>query len=432
MSSPRLWLGARRGEVRGLRGTPASNHEIELRIVPRPFPTEIRGSPVDAGNRVTHGAKAWSISAMPRRLRSSLLVALLVAGCSSSPGASTPGVPVAPGSPWPKFRGNAAQTARSAVHATRSRAAPSGSSRPGKGIFSSPIVGADGTIYFGSADQNFYALDAGRLDAVDDPHRRDHRLVRVCSTTAGRVYFGSGDGILRAADAQTGQIVWTIAGRLPRRPRAASSTGSRATSPSAADGTLYVPNDNFLVYAVDRDKRHRRTGRTRCPTRPGRCPRSTRRRARSTSATTTCSPSSARTPSAIAPDGTTNWSMVVARHRRGEPAAHAGRRRRRRRVRRLRARLRRGRRDGRSGSSRRATTSTRAPRSFPTAPSSSRRPTARSTRVSPDDGQPALDASTPARPSARRPRSTPTGTSTSAAATATSTCSTPTARCASR
>jgi len=27
-----------------------------------------------------------------------------------------------------------------------------------KGVFSSPVVGADGTIYIGSADRTFYAL----------------------------------------------------------------------------------------------------------------------------------------------------------------------------------------------------------------------------------------------------------------------------------
>ena len=49
----------------------------------------------------------------------------------------------------------------------------------------------------------------------------------------GRVYFGSGDGKLRALDAEHGRAVVDDGRRPPRRPTRRSSTGSRATSPSA-------------------------------------------------------------------------------------------------------------------------------------------------------------------------------------------------------
>jgi outer membrane protein assembly factor BamB len=121
----------------------------------------------------------------------------------------------------------------------------------GRGIFSSPVVGADGTIYFGSADQTFYAL------APDGSPRWSIPTGEIIDSAGllddrGRVYFGSGDGILRAADASTGQIVWTMQADAPQ------TTGGfidwfEGNVAMAPDGTLYVPNDNFLVYAVDRD-----------------------------------------------------------------------------------------------------------------------------------------------------------------------------------
>jgi outer membrane protein assembly factor BamB len=111
-------------------------------------------------------------------------------------------------------------------------------------------VSADGTIYFGSADRNFYALrpDGTSLwtvatgEIVDSSGLLDDR---------GRVYFGSGDGILRAADAKTGSIAWTFQADSPSATGSFINwfEGSVAIGPA---GTLYVPNDNFFVYALDR------------------------------------------------------------------------------------------------------------------------------------------------------------------------------------
>jgi len=190
------------------------------------------------------------IGPMRSPLRNVALAALVVA-CSSSHGAPpTPQVPLATGSPWPKFRGNAKQTALGPVHASTGGGAQ-WSFATGAGIFSSPIVAADGTVYFGSADQTFYALNADGSkrwtittgEIIDSSGLLDDR---------GQVYFGSGDGILRAADAQSGQIVWTYQADSPATTGAYINwfEGNVAIGP---DGTLYVPNDNYRVYALDRD-----------------------------------------------------------------------------------------------------------------------------------------------------------------------------------
>ncbi len=181
-----------------------------------------------------------------------LLPSLLAAGCHSTPAAPpapSSGVPLAAGSPWPKFRGDAAQDGRSAIKPSLTGGTywdfPTG-----KGVFSSPIVAADGTVYFGSADQNFYAINAdGTLrwkvatgEIIDSAGLLDDQ---------GRVYFGSGDGILRACDAATGTVAWTFAADPPAVNRAYINwfEGNVAIGPT---GTLYVPNDDYFVYAIDR------------------------------------------------------------------------------------------------------------------------------------------------------------------------------------
>ncbi len=171
--------------------------------------------------------------------------AVLVAAC----GHDDPTVPTAPGAPWPKFRADARQTGRGAMHAHATTAAP-WAFATGKGVFSSPIVGADGPIYVGSADRYFYALNPdGTLkwkqltgEIIDSAALLDDQ---------GRVYVGSGDGHLYAFDAQTGAPVWAFAADAPG-PRSIINwfEGNVAIGP---DGTLYAGNDNFHVYAIHRD-----------------------------------------------------------------------------------------------------------------------------------------------------------------------------------
>lgn len=121
-----------------------------------------------------------------------------------------------------------------------------------KGIFSSPVVGGDGTIYIGSADRNFYALDP----MTGEP-KWSHPTGEIIDSSAllddaGRVIFGSGDGVLYALDATTGDELWTFEADDPAVNLAFINwfEGNVAIGP---DGTLLVPNDNFFIYAIDRE-----------------------------------------------------------------------------------------------------------------------------------------------------------------------------------
>ena len=73
----------------------------------------------------------------------------------------------------------------------------------GSWVASSPAIGSDGTVYFGSYDNNFYALNG-----------------------------------------QTGDLIWKY------------ETGNWVTASPAIgnDGTLYIGSDDFNLYAFGRDQ----------------------------------------------------------------------------------------------------------------------------------------------------------------------------------
>lgn len=168
------------------------------------------------------------------------------------------GVPLDPASPWPKFRANPLQNGRSPVAVAVDPARRPWTFRTGKGVFSSPVIDAEGNVYLGSADQHFYALDRdGELrwkfatgEVIDSSALLDDR---------GRVYFGSGDGHVYALDRNTGALVWKFRADTVEAVEARYGVesynvdwfeGNLAMLP---DGTILAPNDNFLIYAIDRE-----------------------------------------------------------------------------------------------------------------------------------------------------------------------------------
>lgn len=161
-------------------------------------------------------------------------------------------VPLDPASPWPKFRRTARQTGASEVAppAAGSITTEPWAFQTGKGIFSTPVVGGDGTVYVGSGDRRFYALDAAGTE------RWSFATGEIIDSSAllddeGRLFVGSGDGHLYARDAADGSELWTWAAEDPTDTSALINwfEGNVAIG---ADGTLYVPNDNFRIYALDR------------------------------------------------------------------------------------------------------------------------------------------------------------------------------------
>jgi outer membrane protein assembly factor BamB len=132
----------------------------------------------------------------------------------------------------------------------------------GSAIASSPAV-SGGIVYFGSYDGNFYALDAasGNLKwkfETEGERRFSHRGLHGLQPSGevmpdpwdfwlsspavsnGMVYFGSGDSHMYALDAATGALRW--------KGRAGDVIHS---SPAIAGGNLIIGSWDSFVYAVD-------------------------------------------------------------------------------------------------------------------------------------------------------------------------------------
>ena len=159
-------------------------------------------------------------------------------------------VPLDPHSPWPKFRRNPHQNGRSPLLPQDSGRAP-WVFRTGKGVFSSAVVDADGTIYIGSGDRNFYAI------GHDGNLKWKYPTGEIIDSSAllddqGRVVFGSGDGHVYALERSTGEVLWKFAADAPAL-NSAFINWFEGNVGIGVDGTLYVPNDNFCTYALRRE-----------------------------------------------------------------------------------------------------------------------------------------------------------------------------------
>jgi outer membrane protein assembly factor BamB len=205
-------------------------------------------------------------------------VSLLLAACGdSSPVAGNSGsfsyptapgfhydIPVQPDSPWPEFRRDRYNSANSPVEARYYGDQPWGFST-GKGIFSPPIVDREGTAYFGSADQSFYAV------GVDGRQRWSFPTDGIFDSA----------GVIGAYDPKLGTYPITIGNgaadpylfRLRSEPGVASpqnrviwkylalpiASGNQAVNwweghaVLGPDGTVYAGNTGGAAYAINPD-----------------------------------------------------------------------------------------------------------------------------------------------------------------------------------
>jgi outer membrane protein assembly factor BamB len=105
----------------------------------------------------------------------------------------------------------------------------------------SPAIGADGTVYVGSADNYLYAIQSnGQLKWKFQIG--DWVLSSPAIGADGTVYVGSGDHYLYAIQSN-GQLKWKY------------QTGDQVTSSPAigADGTVYVGSSDHYLYAIQSD-----------------------------------------------------------------------------------------------------------------------------------------------------------------------------------
>jgi outer membrane protein assembly factor BamB len=114
-------------------------------------------------------------------------------------------------------------------------------------IFTSSPAVANGKVFFGSGDGNVYAADAqsGVLQwkfATKDVVHASPAVVN------GTVYIGSWDSYLYAIDAETGQEKWSL---KTGEDAAIHNQAGFQSSPAVVDGVVYVGCRDAHVYAVD-------------------------------------------------------------------------------------------------------------------------------------------------------------------------------------
>jgi outer membrane protein assembly factor BamB len=114
-------------------------------------------------------------------------------------------------------------------------------------IRSSPAV-ADGTLFFGSVDGIFYALDA-RTGAVRWTRPVGSSVTSSPAVTGGRVFLTTRAAILLALDVRSGATRWRL--DLGRDLGGQNYWDFYTSSPTLADGKLYVGTGSGNVLAVD-------------------------------------------------------------------------------------------------------------------------------------------------------------------------------------
>ncbi len=167
------------------------------------------------------------------------------------------GIPLDSQSPWAKFRANALQNGRSPVDPKENSLAP-WVYKTGKGIFSSPVIDGDGNCYIGSADTVFYCFKP------DGTVKWQYKTGEIIDSSAllddeGHVIVASGDAVTYCFDRESGELVWKFTADTAEElmDKYGIETwnvnwfeGNVGIQP---DGTLLVPNDNCLVYCLDKN-----------------------------------------------------------------------------------------------------------------------------------------------------------------------------------
>src|SRR5262249_13603191 len=111
---------------------------------------------------------------------------------------------------------------------------------------SSPAV-ANGKVFFGSGDGNVYAADAATGVLQWNFATKD--VVHASPAVVGNtVYVGSWDSYLYALDTETGQERWSF--KTGEDPTIHNQVGFQS-SPAVVDGTVYVGCRDAHVYAID-------------------------------------------------------------------------------------------------------------------------------------------------------------------------------------
>jgi outer membrane protein assembly factor BamB len=144
-------------------------------------------------------------------------------------------------SPWPMFRQNLNHTSVSPYDTSANNGQLKWSFMTGGGVYSSPAIGSDGTIYVGSYDHKLYAINP---DGTEKWNFMTGGIVRSSPAINynGTIYIGSHDDKLYAINPD-GSEKWSF-----------TTGGQVRSSPTiGSDGTIYVGSWDHRVYAINPD-----------------------------------------------------------------------------------------------------------------------------------------------------------------------------------
>ena len=161
-------------------------------------------------------------------------------------------VPVQPDSPWPTFRRDRRNTGASPLAAKYNNDGP-WMFQTGKGIFSTPVIDANGIVYVGSADHYFYAINPD--GSLNWKYETGEIIDSAGALTLDAITFISGDGHMyhfHTGDMPIDQRpIWTYEAEL--RPDVSYNRWFEGNVAVGYDGTFYSGNTNFLYYAINPD-----------------------------------------------------------------------------------------------------------------------------------------------------------------------------------
>ncbi len=231
--------GAYAGPIYGTHGMPAPGS-------PAAFPDGYRTA-VQSQFPVLPGDLAGRPGPKDGVTRRRLLVAL---GLTAAAGAGGAAWELTRGSKPGNLAGNKSAgrkpAARPAHHAGTQQTPSPGAVASGKKVWSfgtgniieSPVVVANGVVYFGSTDNNVYAVNAHNGDRVWSYGAGDAVQTGI-AVAGGAVYASSFEGDLFSLDASSGTKIWSY-----------PAQSVSAASVAVADGTVYASGLGTVIVAL--------------------------------------------------------------------------------------------------------------------------------------------------------------------------------------
>ena len=143
----------------------------------------------------------------------------------------------------PMFRANAARTGEMPGPGPVGKPVVRWRFETGGPVVSSAAVD-DGIVYFGSADENLYAVDA-QTGRERWRFQTGNAISASPAVVAGLVYIGGNSGQFQTLDAYTGEERWRFT---------AESSDFKFSSPAIADGTVFVQGSDSevsTIFAID-------------------------------------------------------------------------------------------------------------------------------------------------------------------------------------